>query len=383
MSSQKIEGVLYSNHTPVSIEISEGKIASIKKNKASKSNNIIGPGLIDNQVNGYNGIGFTDADLSIGGVKQVILEMYKQGVTTFLPTLITMPLDLAKRNLAIIAEVAKDLEWGTSIPGIHMEGPYISAEEGYRGAHKEYWIKDPDWDEFCALNEAADGLIRQITLAPERPGAINFIEKCSQNGIVVGIGHHNANPQQIADAVNAGARISTHLGNACANYIHRHNNPLWPQLAEDHLMASIIADGIHLNCNELLVFLRAKGSANLVLISDITKMAGLPVGEHDWDGQKIIIKNDGSVNLAQGDVLAGSSKPLHSDIIELMTKTKCSMAEAIDMASINPARLNKLTDRGNLSTGMNADIIIFQPQIEKFEILQTFSKGRQVYSRKQ
>src|SRR4030042_4930902 len=284
-TDQKIEGLLYTDQSPVSIEIVSGKIKKITRIKAlsGENNNIyIAPGLIDSQVNGYQGVSFSfsGGGLTLEDIKKATHALWKAGVTTYLPTLTTNSPDTLLKNFVILAKAKEDPDIRGSIPGFHLEGPYISPEDGYRGAHPAKYVKKPDWEEFMKLYEASGKNILQVTIAPEIEGAMEFISRCQEMGIIVGLGHHNASAEIIEEAVTKGARIATHLGNGCANMINRHVNPLWPQLSDDRLMISIICDGFHLRPEEINVFYKVKGTEKTIIISDVTNYAGLAPGEY-------------------------------------------------------------------------------------------------------
>ena len=228
--------------------------------------------------------------------------------------------------------------------------------------------------------EASGKNIKEITLAPELPGAIEFIKKATALGVTVAIGHHNANKTQVDEAVKSGAKISTHLGNGCANMIHRHNNPLWPQLANDDLMISIICDGFHLLPEEISTFYKTKGVNKTIITSDVTSYAALPPGVYKTQtGEEIELTEDGKLHYPAQQVLYGSAAPLTNGIGNIIKYTHCSLADAIQMASTNVARLYKLNDRGELKKGMRADIILFSMDNSKVNIHKTYVKGRLVY----
>jgi N-acetylglucosamine-6-phosphate deacetylase len=378
-----IEGVLYSDNAPLSIKIDGGLIQQVERvslpSQQTGRKLYLAPGLIDNQVNGCFGIEFLSEELTTAKVRTVVNTLRKFGVTTFLPTLITASAARLIQSFKIMAEARRIPEIAVSVPGFHLEGPYISAEEGYRGAHNPAEIRLPDWDEFQRLNQAADGKILQITLAPELEGAIDFIRKCTQHGIVVALGHHNAAADIIKQAVDAGARTVTHLGNACANLIDRYENPFWMPLAEDRLMASLILDGFHLLPEQVKVFYKAKGNQRIILTSDMTRLAGMPPGKYIWDGKKVVLSCDGSIKYTRENVFAGASLPLTTGIENMMDFSGCSLREAIDMASGNPARLYGLQDRGSIEPGQRADLILFRIIDKKLHIKQTICQGKVVY----
>jgi len=379
----KIEGVLYSDNSKVSIEIENGFIQRIQKinrfEKEESSANFIAPALIDNQINGYLGIEFSLPDLSVENMQMIVNELYKTGVATFLPTVITGSHNSLLNSFKNLAEARKDSDVSISIPGFHLEGPYISPEDGYRGAHSLKDVRLPNWDEFQELNEAADGKIIQVTIAPEVKGAISFIEKCVENNIVIALGHHNASAAEIKRAVDAGAKTVTHLGNGCANSINRFNNPLWMQLAEDRLMSSLILDSFHLLPELVKVFYRAKGSQRIILTSDMTMLAGMPAGNYDWDGKEVVLTPEGVIMLPSQNVFAGASLPLITGVGNMMKFTDCGLQEAINMATINPANLYGFINIGSIEVGKRADLILFELKNNKLTIDKTIVAGEIKY----
>ena len=269
---------------------------------------------------------------------------------------------------------------GISIPGFHLEGPYISPVKGYRGAHPEKHIRLPDWEEFQGLQKTARNGIKLITVAPEMEGAISFIEKCNETGVFISLGHHNGSPEIIEQAVEAGASLSTHLGNGCANMINRHHNPLWPQLANDAISITIIADGSHLTKDEVRTFYKVKGADRTILVSDALYLAGLPPGEYIDDGKTLLL-TEKVVKFPAEDVLAGAASPISACVGNMMKFTGCSLSDAIQMASTNPARYMGLTDLGEISEGKRADLILFTMEDGEMVIQQTIIAGEVVYSK--
>src|SRR5262249_3702343 len=193
-----------------------------------------------------------------------------------------------------------------AMPGIHLEGPYLSAEDGPRGAHPRQHIRRPDWEEFCRLQDAAEGRIRLLTLAPEHEGALPFIERAVRAGIVIAIGHTAAGAARIRDAIEAGARLSTHLGNGSHATLSRHDNYIWEQLAADELWASIICDGHHLPPAIARCILRVKTPARTILTCDAGSLAGMPPGRYrEWD-QEFDVLPEGKIVVPGTSFLAGS-----------------------------------------------------------------------------
>lgn len=377
-----VEGLLYLDGQPVSIEMFDGKITRIKQlsSGSAKTEVYVAPGLIDIQVNGYMGVDFSDQDLTPEFMYEATKALWKEGVTTYLPTLITRDHERLAKSFTLLAEVLNDKTIGMSIPGFHLEGPYISPVQGYRGAHPEEYVRLPDWNEFAELQERAHHAIKLITVAPEMEGVIPFIEKCYDSGVVVSLGHHNGTPEIIEQAVEAGASLSTHLGNGCANEINRHHNPLWPQLSNDGLSITIIADGSHLTKEEVRTFYKVKGAERTILVSDALSFAGLPPGEYEKDGMTYLLTED-VVKFPSENVLAGAAMPISRCISNIMNYTQCTLEEAIQMASTNPARLLGLNNLGEIKEGKRADLILFTLEDGAMVIQKTIVAGEVVYSK--
>lgn len=384
-AQQKIEGLFYYDNAPVSIEIEDGIIQQVNRLKDVPDdfpNLIIAPGFFDNQVNGFAGVSFSfgGSDLTFEGVEKATTELWKKGVTTYLPTLTTNTKELLAKNLKILADASDDERLRGSIPGFHLEGPYINPEDGYRGAHPKRFVRLPDWQEFSELNEAANHKIMEITVAPEMEGALDFISNCSKEGVVVAIGHHNAPADVVKAAIDCGAKIATHLGNGAANMINRHRNPFWSQLADDRLMISIICDGFHLLPEEIKTFHAAKGTDRTIITSDVTSYAALEPGiYHTQTGETIELTEEGMLRYPAQNVLYGSASPITKGVGHIMEVTGCTLAEAVQMASTNQANLFGLNDRGTLDPGKRADIVVFELDEGAVNIKKTYVEGKLVY----
>jgi N-acetylglucosamine-6-phosphate deacetylase len=269
----------------------------------------VAPGFIDLQVNGYGGfnfnLGLEQPEVTDETVGQVVELLAKSGTTQFCPTVVTASYEATCTSLSAIAHACgTDADLAEAMPAIHLEGPYMSGEEGARGAHPPAYLRDPDWDEFQRFQAAAAGLIKIVTLAPEREGAVAFIEKAVAAGIVVSLGHTTANTLQIEAAVEAGAALSTHLGNGSQAMMPRHPNPIWDQLANDGLVTCFIADGFHLPATALRAMVRAAGIERTILVSDVVALGGLPAGLYD-NGRHEVLPS-GKVVLAGTPYLAGA-----------------------------------------------------------------------------
>ncbi|PYQ93008.1 MAG: hypothetical protein DMF97_20755 [Acidobacteria bacterium] len=227
------------------------------------------PGLFDLQVNGFGGIDFNAPDLTSERAAEALDRMRVTGVTRCLPTLITSSFDLFARNARILAHMPSP-----AIAGIHMEGPYLSPEDGARGAHPREHLTPATLDDFNRRQDAANGRIALVTLAPEVTGAVALIERLVASGVRAAIGHTAATPREIADAVAAGATLATHLGNGCAQMLPRHPNVIWELLAADAVCVSLIVDGHHLPPATVKAMVRAKSPGRTILVTDAMAAAG-------------------------------------------------------------------------------------------------------------
>ena len=376
-----VAGLLYLDGSPVTINITDGRITEFVPLSADAEVPLlyVSPGFVDIQINGYMGVDFTGSDLSLEGIREATKALWKEGVTTFLPTVITGDHLRLKMNFSILSEAMADPEIGKSIPGFHLEGPYISPVQGFRGAHLEKYIRPPDWEEFMEYQKASNNGIKLITVAPEMEGSIPFIRKSVESGLVVSLGHHNGSALEIGKAIDAGASLATHLGNGCANMINRHHNPLWPQLADDRLAISIIVDRFHLTEEEVRSFYKIKGPENTILISDALDLAGLEPGEY-IRGERKVLLTPNVIKFPAENVLAGAASPIRACVGNMMQFTQCSLKEAIQMASSNPARLLNLEEIGEIRPGYRADLILFSIEDGEIRIHETIVDGKVVYS---
>jgi N-acetylglucosamine-6-phosphate deacetylase len=379
-----LEGIFYLDGSPVEIEIADGNIQKITRKQYLKNPQnkdvFIAPGFIDHQVNGCLGIEFSNLELTAEKVRNATHALWKAGVTTYIPTLTTNSKEALLHGFSVLVKSIEEYpQLQMSIAGFHLEGPYISPVDGYRGAHNKQWVRSPNWQEFVELYKAANENILQVTVAPEVEGAIEFIQKCTHLGIKVSIGHHNAPADIVQKAADAGAVLSTHLGNGCANMINRHLNPLWPQLAEDRLMISIICDGFHLQPEEVRTFFKVKGIDRTLITSDAGSLAGLPAGTYESNGKELQVTKEGMIKYPAQNVLAGSASFIDKGVGNIMKFTDCRLADAVHMASRNQADLFGLNDRGLLKPGKRADIILFRLENYKINILQTYLAGNLVY----
>lgn len=363
----------------------QGKILKVERaavTSGSDSEPLLVPGLIDVQVNGLRGIAFNDPALSTSQVVEVTETLWRHGVTQYLPTLITDSFDNLSRGIHAIARAVREGDQGRSILGIHLEGPYLSPEDGPRGAHPLEHVRRPDWDEFRRLQDAADQQIRLVTIAPEQPGAIEFIGKAVASGVRVAIGHTAADADCLRSAIGAGACMSTHLGNAAHDRLQRHRNYIYDQLAADDLWASLIVDGHHLPPGLVRIFVRAKRPERVILVSDAAMWAGLAPGIYPWGHCNIEVRADGWIGVVGQPRLAGSGLLLSRGIENVVRFAGVSLCQAVQMATVHPARMLGLTDRlGTVEPERDASLVLMdwhEPEC-RLRVLRTIVAGETVY----
>lgn len=368
--------------TGLGIEAAFGEtILAVRPSDAS-GDVYVAPGFIDLQVNGFAGVDYNDPGVSTEDIGRSLHVLFSTGVTRFYPTVITGPPDRMEAALRNVAHAAAELQDGEAIDGFHVEGPFISPEDGPRGAHPRAWVRRPEVDEYRRWQDATEGRVRIVTLAPEWPGACELIERIAGDGAVAAIGHTQANAAQIADAVAAGATLSTHLGNGAHGVMRRHPNYIWEQLAEDRLMADFIVDGIHLDAAFLKVALRAKGIARSVLVTDAVAPAGMAAGRYRLGELEVELLPEGRVVLQGSDRLAGSALRMDRGIDNLMRLAGISLGEAVAMATVNAAKAGRVPGRtSGLAAGDRADLVQFRMGATQIEVMQTWMGGRKVFSR--
>ncbi|MCL2347417.1 MAG: N-acetylglucosamine-6-phosphate deacetylase [Planctomycetaceae bacterium] len=304
------------------------------------------PGLADWQVNGFCGVDFNRTDLTPEKVRFVSQRLAEESVTDYMPTLITNSPENMEYLVDMIAQ-AMNLQRQSPvsetqearIAGIHLEGPFISPHDGAHGAHPKNHVAAPDPKRLERLQELANGRIRILTLAPEWPESETLIRRACAMGIRVAIGHTLAAPEQIVRAVEAGATLSTHLGNGIPAMLPRHPNPVWSQLAAPKLWASVIADGFHLPKETFDVF-RAVKQNRLFLVSDCTEFAGMPPGNYTSPiGGEVTLTPEGRLQMTKNDqLLAGSALSLRQIIEKMVQNHWLSRHDAWEMGAIRPRR---------------------------------------------
>jgi len=306
---------------------------------ADLEGDFVAPALVDIQINGGHGVSFTSAALTAEEVAKVARVCHGHGIGQFCPTVITASSETICHALATLARACEDDPLvAAAVPGFHLEGPFLSPEDGPRGAHPKEHVRPANLEEFHRFQDAAGGRILLVTLAPEVPGAMVLIEDLVRRGIRVAVGHSAASPAVIRDAVLAGTTMSTHLGNGCARMQSRHDNLLWEQLACDDLTASIISDGHHLPWSLVRCILRCKGPRRVVVTSDASPLAGLPPGKYRPWGNEVEVLPEGKIVLTSQGVLAGSWDFTNRCVEKLMRHAdRLELPDVHDLASIRPA----------------------------------------------
>ena len=378
------QGISVFTKQPLDIVVQDGKIAAITAFETASELPYIAPGLFDMQVNGYHGNDYSLEDFSQDHLRRIIASLAAAGTTQHIPTIVTSPRTRILSTLRTIAgAIAESSDIAAAIPAIHIEGPYISSEDGPRGAHDPAYVRDPDFSEFEAWQDAAAGRIKILTIAPERKGALDFIKQVVASGVIVAIGHTAAEPETIQEAVAAGASLSTHLGNGSHGVIPRLKNYIWEQLAADDLMAGIIVDGFHLPQAVVKVIVRAKGLERLILVSDVALFGGFEPGIYQWGNLEIQVFEDGHLGLAGSDVLAGAGHFLDWDIAHFINFTGYDLASTIPLCTTHPAKfLTLAADFGRLEVGSPANLVLFTFQTgdERLTIVTTIRGGKEIFT---
>jgi len=310
---------------------------------------VLVPGLVDMQVNGCFGVDFVAADPA--GWAEVSARLPETGVTSFVPTFITAPVPDLVAGLRRTAALPADLG-GARVLGVHVEGPFLSPDR--HGAHDPALLRDPTPEAVDALIEAAPGLLRMHTLAPERPGALAAIRRLVDAGVLVSVGHSDATAEQTEAAADAGARLVTHLFNAMRPLHHREPGVVGQGLADPRLTCGLIADLHHVAapiCR--LAFAAAPG--RIVLVTDAVAAAGMPPGTYDLGGQQISVDPLGLPRRADGTI-AGSGLRLDAAIANVVA-AGVDLRSAVDAASRLPADILGRPDLGRIEAGGTADLV--------------------------
>ena len=314
-------------------------------------------GLVDLQVNGFAGVDFNTPGITGEILKKSLQTMLASGVTACLPTLITSSEEHLKSCFIDLENSRQSCKLAkTMIAGYHLEGPFISPHPGFSGCHPVEKIRDADQEMFLRLQEAADGRISLVTLAPEVNGAMPFIKNLVSQGIIVAIGHTKAGSEKIREAVEAGAMLSTHLGNGTSTQLSKNNNPIISQLSEDKLSASFIADGYHISQETLKVYLRAKESKRTLLITDATAGAAAKPGIYQLGEMELHLEYEPVVYNKETSRPAGSAVTLDQCVRNVMKWYNVSLDEAVSWAGLNPLQLLKSSSASDINLENNNSV---------------------------
>jgi N-acetylglucosamine-6-phosphate deacetylase len=314
------------------------------------------PGLIDTQINGGFGRSFSEA--SPEEVAEIGRKLLSQGVTGYLPTLISLPRAQTRAGIANLVAASK-IPGGATILGIHLEGPFLSPKRN--GAHRPENLRLPTKAEFLDYHRAAKGLLKMMTLAPERKGALEVIREGAKRGVIMSAGHSEATAAELSHAVlDAGLRHVTHVFNAMSPLHHREETILNAALLIDRLSCGFIYDRDHISSGPAMMLLKLKPPGQLVLVSDAVAAMGMPDGELRADGERYVIK-DGQVRVKSNGRLAGSASSILDGVKRLIEDTGIAPHRAIALATRAPAKLLGLDGRkGVLAPGADADVVLFE-----------------------
>ncbi len=328
----------------------------------------LAPGLIDLQVNGYGGFDVNGETASVEGIVAITQRLASEGVTTWIPTVITASEEMICRSLALVAQAkAKHPDVDAAVPFAHVEGPFLSALDGPRGVHDPRHIRPVDAAEVARWAEA--GPVGYVTVSPHWERSAIEIGRIVAGGVAVSLGHTHAGPEQILAAVDAGATLSTHLGNGIFAELPRHPNALWTQLADDRLTCGLIADGHHLPADTLRAMLRCLGGDRAVLVSDSVELAGAAPGRYQTAvGGTVELSDAGRLSYAGTSFLAGAAVNLAHGLEYAVAHTGTSLSEAVNLVTRNPGRViarcaggATRVPRGVLVAGARADVVELSP----------------------
>lgn len=356
-----------------------GVIADVRQAPDPGDGLWLAPGLVDLQVNGFAGHDVNDAGLTPQSVAGLVRALWRAGVTTVVPTVVTAAEDRITNALRVIGQ-ARDADpaIARAIPYVHVEGPFISGQEGPRGVHDPARIRPASVAELRSWGPLAG----MVTVSPHDDAAIDFISAASRAGVRCAIGHTHADSDQVTRAADAGAELSTHLGNGAHAVLPRHPNYLWAQLAEDRLAAGFIADGHHLPAATFKAMLRAKGLDRAHLVSDSTALGGMPPGRYRAPvGGEVELSPSGRLSHVGTPYLAGAARTLADGVATAIAMAGLPLAAALRLATANPGRF--AAGRGTLRPGTAADLITFawQPGDLTLDVKAVVAGGTQVAGR--
>jgi N-acetylglucosamine-6-phosphate deacetylase len=331
------------------------------------------PGLVDLQVNGYFGEEFLTADAD--GWARVITRLPQTGTTAFLPTFITAPSGVLTAGLRAAAALIPALPAGARVLGVHVEGPFISPR--WKGAHNEAWITEPSAGAVAELLDAGRGVLRLVTLAPERPGGMSAVTRLTEAGVLVSVGHSDATARQVAEAADHGARMVTHLFNAQRPMHHREPGVVGQALTDERLTSGLIADMHHVSPQVCVLAFRA-APGRICAVTDAAACAGMPPGSYQLGGEPIELPpGDGEPPVRGDGTLAGSGLRMDAAVGNLAA-AGIGLVEAVSAATRVPADLIGRPDLGRIAPGAAADLAWLG---DDMRTRATWIGGEQVYAR--
>ncbi len=323
----------------------------------------------------YGTNGFDTNDANEEGLRNWVKNIVSEGVTALLPTTITQSEEVLTNALKNVAKVVREGYTGAEILGIHFEGPYLDMK--YKGAQPEQYIVKPTVEQFEKYQEAADGLIRYITMATETDEDFELTKYCAEHGVVVSIGHSAATSEQAVQAFAHGARSMTHVYNGMTPFNHRANGLVGAAYRMKSMYGEIICDGNHSTPAALHQFFEAKGPHYGMMVSDALMAKGSPAGsKFIFGGNEIVIYPDGSAHLTSTGGLAGSTLHINEGLRILIEEALVPVDTAINACTKNPAACLRVDDRkGSLKVGMDADIVVID---RDYKVLQTYCMGEKM-----
>ena len=361
--------------TPAQLELEDGIIKEIYPYNEKEVTKDYGdlrilPGFIDIHCHGAYGFDTNDADPE--GLRKWAKGIVDEGVTSFLATTLTQSEEVLTNAVSNVAKVVEEGYEGAEILGIHFEGPYLN--KAHKGAQPEEYCVKPDIEQFKRYQKAAHGLIKYITMAVENDEDYALTKYCSQNNVVVSIGHSNATYEQAVQAYGHGARSMTHVYNAMTPFTHRANGLVGGALRIRNMYGEIICDGNHSTLAALNNFFTSKGPDYSIMITDSLMCKGFPVGtKFDFGGQEVVIYPDGSAHLVEAGNLAGSTLNVNKGLKILIEDALVPVNYAINACTSNPARCLHVADRkGTIGVGYDADLVVLD---RDYEVVQTYCKG--------
>lgn len=297
------------------------------------------PGFVDLQVNGFGGVDFSDPDVTPEAVREAFHGVLARGTAAFVPTVITSPLEVYRRNIPILIRMMDVEEFQGRVLGLHLEGPFISSVPGAVGAHDPAFVREPSPSLLHEILALGQGRISMLTVAAEVPGVERLVREARSRGIVVSLGHSLYWTDHLERLHEAGATALTHLGNGLPNLLPRHENPIWAGLADERFAVMVIADGHHLPIPVLKVMVRAAGASRLVVVSDASPVAGLPPGEYHVLGNRAILEPSGRLYNPDKQCLVGSTATMLECMNTLASLGVLTLAELLSVGIANPMKL--------------------------------------------